>query len=87
MAFMFEMPEVGEGIVEAEVVSWSVREGDFVQAEQPLCEIMTDKAQVEIASPRAGRVLKLHGKPGDVIKVHAPLVEIDTEATVQARRS
>jgi pyruvate dehydrogenase E2 component (dihydrolipoamide acetyltransferase) len=80
MAFVFELPEVGEGVVEAEVVSWSVREGDVVRVDQPLCEITTDKAQLEISSPKAGRILKIHGKPGDVIKVHAPLVEIDTDA-------
>ncbi|MEZ4237284.1 MAG: dihydrolipoamide acetyltransferase family protein [Myxococcota bacterium] len=81
MAFVFELPEVGEGVVEAEVVSWNVKEGDFVTVDQPLCEITTDKAQLEISSPRAGRVLRLHGKPGDIIKVHAPLCEIDTDAT------
>ncbi len=80
MAFVFELPEVGEGVVEAEVVSWSVREGDVVRVDQPLCEITTDKAQLEISSPKAGRILKIHGKPGDVIRVHAPLVEIDTDA-------
>ena len=81
MAFVFELPEVGEGVVEAEVVSWNVQVGDFVQVDQPLCEITTDKAQLEISSPKAGRVLKLHGSPGDIIKVHAPLVELDTGAS------
>jgi pyruvate dehydrogenase E2 component (dihydrolipoamide acetyltransferase) len=84
MAFVFELPEVGEGVVEAEVVSWSVREGDVVRVDQPLCEITTDKAQLEISSPKAGRILKIHGKPGDVIRVHAPLVEIDTAAAEAA---
>jgi pyruvate dehydrogenase E2 component (dihydrolipoamide acetyltransferase) len=81
MAFVFELPEVGEGVVEAEVVSWNVKEGDYVKVDQPLCEITTDKAQLEISSPRSGRVLRLHGKPGEIVKVHAPLVEIDTEAS------
>lgn len=81
MAFVFELPEVGEGVVEAEVVSWNVKEGDFVDVDQPLCEITTDKASLEISSPRAGRILKLHGQPGQIIRVHAPLVEIDTDAT------
>jgi pyruvate dehydrogenase E2 component (dihydrolipoamide acetyltransferase) len=79
MAFVFELPEVGEGVVEAEVVSWNVRVGDMVEVDQPLCEITTDKAQLEISSPKAGRILRLHGQPGDIIKVHAPLVEIDTD--------
>lgn len=81
MAFVFELPEVGEGVVEAEVVSWNVKEGDLVTVDQPLCEITTDKAQLEISSPKAGRILRLLGKPGQIIKVHAPLCEIDTEAT------
>lgn len=80
MAFVFELPEVGEGVVEAEVVSWNVAVGDFVQVDQPLCEITTDKAQLEISSPKAGQVLRLHGEPGDIIKVHSPLVELDTAA-------
>jgi len=84
MAFVFELPEVGEGVVEAEVVSWNVAVGDVVAVDQPLCEITTDKAQLEISSPRAGRILKLHGDPGDIIKVHAPLVEIDTDAAGEA---
>ncbi len=74
--FVFELPEIGEGVVEGEVVRWLVKPGDDVSRDQPLCEIMTDKATVEISSPRSGRVMKLHGNPGDVVKVHAPLVEL-----------
>jgi len=77
MAFVFELPEVGEGVVEAEVVSWKVAIGEAVTVDQPLCEITTDKAQLEISSPKAGTILKLHGEPGDIIAVHSPLVEID----------
>jgi len=84
MAFVFELPEVGEGVVEAEVVSWNVGVGDVVSVDQPLCEITTDKAQLEISSPKAGRILKLHGEPGDIIGVHKPLVEIDTAAAGEA---
>ncbi len=75
--FVFELPEIGEGVVEGEVVSWKVAVGDMVATDQPICEIMTDKATVEISSPKSGRVVRLHGKPGDVVKVHSPLVEID----------
>jgi len=81
MAFVFELPEVGEGVVEAEVVSWNIAVGDVVTVDQPLCEITTDKAQLEISSPKAGRIVKLHGDPGDIIGVHTPLVEIDTDDT------
>src|SRR5688572_3982167 len=79
MAFVFELPEVGEGVVEAEVVAWNVKVGDVVAVDQPLVEITTDKAQLEVSSPKAGRILKLLGKPGDIVKVHAPLCEIDVD--------
>lgn len=75
--YVFELPEIGEGVVEGEVVRWLVNVGDVVATDQPLCEIMTDKATVEISSPKSGKVTRLHGKPGDVIRVHAPLVEFD----------
>ncbi len=75
--YIFELPEIGEGVVEGEVVRWLVAEGDAVAVDQPICEIMTDKATVEISTPKAGRVTKLHGKPGDIVKVHSPLVSFD----------
>ncbi|TVQ89800.1 MAG: hypothetical protein EA397_14480, partial [Deltaproteobacteria bacterium] len=77
MAFVFELPEIGEGVVEGEVVAWKVQIGQRVQTDQPLCEIMTDKATVEISSPTSGILVKTHGEPGDIIKVHEPLAEID----------
>lgn len=77
MAFVFELPEIGEGVVEGEVVAWKVKVGDRIAKDQPFCEIMTDKATVEISSPRGGTVVRLHGAPGDIIKVHTPLAEID----------
>ena len=75
--FVFPLPEIGEGVVEGEIVRWLVNVGDDVATDQPLCEIMTDKATVEISSPKSGRVAKLRGKPGDVVKVHAPLLELE----------
>jgi pyruvate dehydrogenase E2 component (dihydrolipoamide acetyltransferase) len=75
MSFIFEMPEIGEGVIEGEVVAWKVAVGDAVDVDQPLCEVMTDKANVEISSPRSGTITKLFGEPGDFIKVHTPLVE------------
>ena len=84
MAFVFELPEVGEGVVEAEVIAWHVNVGDVVAENDPLCEITTDKAQLEISSPKGGRILKLHGEPGDIIRVHTPLVEIDESASGEA---
>lgn len=75
--FVFELPEIGEGVVEGEIVQWLVKPGEVVSVDQPVCEIMTDKATVEISSPKAGTIAAVHGEPGDVIKVHTPLVDID----------
>ena len=78
--YVFELPEIGEGVVEGEIVQWLANVGEFVDVDQPLCEVMTDKANVEISSPRAGVVKALHGEPGDIVSVHSPLVDIDTDA-------
>jgi pyruvate dehydrogenase E2 component (dihydrolipoamide acetyltransferase) len=76
--FQLELPDIGEGVVEAEVQHWLVAPGDLVEEDQPLVEVMTDKATVVIPSPRRGRVLRLLWKEGEVARVHAPLVELDT---------
>jgi pyruvate dehydrogenase E2 component (dihydrolipoamide acetyltransferase) len=70
----FVLPDLGEGLTEAEVVSILVREGDVVQEDAPLLEVETDKAQVEIPSPMSGRVEKVHVEPGQSVKVGAVLV-------------
>lgn len=75
--FVFELPEIGEGVVEGEIVRWLVKPGDAIAKDQPLCEIMTDKATVEISSPRGGRIAALYGREGDIVKVHAALADID----------
>jgi pyruvate dehydrogenase E2 component (dihydrolipoamide acetyltransferase) len=80
MMFVFEMPEVGEGVVEAEIAEWKIAVGDVVALDQPLCEITTDKASLEISSPKSGVIRKLYGEPGDIIQVHTPLVEIELGA-------
>ncbi len=72
---VFLLPDVGEGLHEAEIVAWHVGVGDHVVADQPLVSIETDKAVVEIPSPRSGHVAALHGDAGDVIAVGAVLVE------------
>ena len=76
MAQTFRFPDVGEGISEGEVVRWLVAEGDAVRIDQPLAEIETDKAVVEMPSPFAGTVLKIHAGEKALIKVGAPLVTI-----------
>jgi len=76
MAKDFLFPDVGEGITEGEIVRWLVKEGDQVEVDQTLAEIETDKAVVEMPSPYAGTVLKVHFKEKDLIKVGQPLVTI-----------
>lgn len=77
MAYEFKLPDIGEGVVEGEIVSWKVAVGDRVVVDQPLVEVMTDKATVEIPSPRAGVVLRLGFQEGDICPVGAVLVVID----------
>jgi pyruvate dehydrogenase E2 component (dihydrolipoamide acetyltransferase) len=74
------LPDLGEGIVEAEVERWLVKAGDGVAAEQPLVEVMTDKATVTIPSPRPGRVVRLLMAEGEIARVHAPLLELECDA-------
>ena len=77
--FKLELPDIGEGVVEAEVQQWFVAPGDAVTEDQPLVEVMTDKATVVIPSPKRGRVTQLFFKVGDVARVHTPLLELDLE--------
>jgi 2-oxoisovalerate dehydrogenase E2 component (dihydrolipoyl transacylase) len=77
--FVFKLPDVGEGIAEAEVVNWHVAVGSAVAEDDPLVDVMTDKATVEIPSPRAGRVLAITGGPGDKVRVGAELLVLDVD--------
>ena len=74
----FLLPDLGEGLTEAEIVTWHVRAGDTVTVDQPIVEVETAKAVVEVPVPFAGRVAALHGQPGDVVAVGQPLVTVDT---------
>lgn len=76
---VFNLPDLGEGLEDAEIVEWKVFEGDTVELNQPLVEVNTAKALVEIPSPVAGVVATLHGQPGEVVKVGAPLVTFSVE--------
>jgi 2-oxoisovalerate dehydrogenase E2 component (dihydrolipoyl transacylase) len=71
----FLLPDLGEGLEEAEIVAWHVTEGDHVVTDQPLVSVETDKAVVELPSPQSGRIARLFGAKGDVVKVGEPLVE------------
>jgi pyruvate dehydrogenase E2 component (dihydrolipoamide acetyltransferase) len=79
----FKLPDIGEGVTEGEVVAWHVSVGDVVKEDQPLVDVMTDKASVTITSPKAGRIAELFGKPGEVVKVHSVLVSFDLSGGAQ----
>ena len=85
--YQFKLPDIGEGIAEAEVVAWHVKLGDRVEEDQQLADMMTDKATVEMESPVAGTVTKLAGEVGDLIAIGSVLVEIETDADVSAVES
>src|SRR6266853_217352 len=78
----FNLPDLGEGLEEAEIVAWHVNQGDHVVTDQPLVSVETDKAVVEVPSPWSGRIARLFGAKGDLVKVGAPLAEF-AEGTEQ----
>jgi 2-oxoisovalerate dehydrogenase E2 component (dihydrolipoyl transacylase) len=80
--FVFRLPDIGEGIAEAEIVAWHVKPGDVVKEDGRLADLMTDKATVEMESPVAGTVLEVAGEVGDVIAIGSPLVVLETEGDV-----
>jgi 2-oxoisovalerate dehydrogenase E2 component (dihydrolipoyl transacylase) len=73
----FALPDLGEGLQEAEIVNWHVAEGDHVVADQPLVAVETEKAVVEVPSPRAGHVARRLANTGERVKVGAPLLEFE----------
>ncbi|AKU91734.1 dihydrolipoamide acetyltransferase family protein [Vulgatibacter incomptus] len=77
--FEFRLPDIGEGVVEGEIVKWLVSVGDTIAEDQALVEVMTDKATVTIPSPKAGKVVERHGNEGEIAKVHGTLVVLETE--------
>ena len=82
--FEFKLPDIGEGIAEAEIVQWHIAVGDSVKEDQQLADMMTDKATVEMESPVAGKVLQLAGEVGDQIPIGSVLVVIETESEAGA---
>ncbi|MGE3396128.1 MAG: dihydrolipoamide acetyltransferase family protein [Sphingomonas sp.] len=82
--YEFKLPDIGEGIAEAEIVAWHVKVGDTVDEDQQLADMMTDKATVEMESPVAGKVLSVAGDVGDMIAIGSVLVVIETEGEVAA---
>lgn len=73
----FKLPDLGEGLPEAEIVSWHVQEGQHIELDQPLLSVETAKAVVEVPSPYSGTVSRLHAKPGDTVQTGKPLVDFD----------
>jgi 2-oxoisovalerate dehydrogenase E2 component (dihydrolipoyl transacylase) len=82
--YVVKLPDVGEGIAEAEVVEWHVAVGDVVDEDQPIVDVMTDKATVELPSPVAGTVAKLGAEAGDVVQIGSELVWIETDGSAPA---
>jgi 2-oxoisovalerate dehydrogenase E2 component (dihydrolipoyl transacylase) len=77
----FVLPDIGEGIVECELVEWRIKEGDFINEDQSVADVSTDKALVEITAMHTGRVNKLYYQQGDIAKVHTPLFSIDVDGS------
>jgi len=79
LAYVFKLPDIGEGIHEGEILKWFVQAGDEIKEDDPLCEVQNDKAVVEIPSPVEGTVLEIHVEEGEVAIVGDPLISIDAE--------
>jgi pyruvate dehydrogenase E2 component (dihydrolipoamide acetyltransferase) len=77
MTFEFRLPDIGEGVAEGEVVQWFVKEGDTIREDAPLVSVLTDKANVEIPSPKSGKIAKIHAAVGAKVKVGGLLVTIE----------
>src|SRR4029079_9250559 len=82
--YEFKLPDIGEGIAEAEIVAWHVKVGDEIKEDQQIADMMTDKATVEMESPVAGKVLELAGEVGDQVPIGAVLAVIETEGADRA---
>ncbi|WP_322965129.1 biotin/lipoyl-containing protein, partial [Sphingomonas fuzhouensis] len=78
--FTFRLPDIGEGISEAEIVAWHVKLGDRVEEDQSVADMMTDKATVEMESPVSGTVVELAGEVGDQVPIGSALMVIETDA-------
>jgi pyruvate dehydrogenase E2 component (dihydrolipoamide acetyltransferase) len=77
--FEFKLPDIGEGVTEGEIVTWHTQVGQTIKEDEPMVEVMTDKATVTIASPRTGRITELRGKVGEVVQVHSVLVVFELD--------
>jgi 2-oxoisovalerate dehydrogenase E2 component (dihydrolipoyl transacylase) len=80
--YIFKLPDLGEGTVEAEIAEWMVKVGDLVQEEDPVCAMLTDKAAVELTAPVSGKVLSVAGDEGEMVTVGSPLIVFAAEGSV-----
>src|SRR4051812_25637534 len=84
MRYEFKLPDIGEGIAEAEIVAWHVKVGDIIAEDQQIADMMTDKATVEMESPVAGKVIELAGEVGDLVPIGSVLAVIETAGADRA---
>ncbi len=82
--YVFKLPDIGEGIAEAELVQWYVKPGDVVAEDQPLADVMTDKATVELTAPVSGTIVAIHGEVGQLRQIGSALVEFALEGEAPA---
>jgi pyruvate dehydrogenase E2 component (dihydrolipoamide acetyltransferase) len=80
----FKLPDIGEGVTEGEIVAWHIKAGDVVKEDDPMVEIMTDKATVMITSPKAGKIVETRGNIGTIVAVHGVLVVFDLDGAREA---
>src|SRR6185437_441998 len=80
-----KLPDIGEGVTEGEIVKWLGKVGDSVKADQPIAEVMTDKATVEVPSPVAGVVKELKAKEGDVVPIETTLLVLNADGASPAK--
>jgi 2-oxoisovalerate dehydrogenase E2 component (dihydrolipoyl transacylase) len=81
--FVFKLPDLGEGTVEAEIAEWMVHVGDVILEEDPVCAMLTDKAAVELTAPVSGKVISVAGEEGDTVTVGSPLIVFETDASAE----
>lgn len=80
----FKLPDIGEGVTEGEIVAWLIKAGDVVREDQPMVEVMTDKATVTITAPKSGAIVETRGKVGDIVKVHGVMVVFELDGAPAA---
>lgn len=83
----FHLPDLGEGLAEAEIREWYVKEGDLVKVDQPLVSMETAKAVVDVPSPYNGKIIQLHGKPNDIIPTGSPLISFEAQDNVETKEN